>query len=95
MPNEGPEPFSPYDVVGHLIHGEATDWTAPGKMIRNSARQEPSNAGTEQPCTKSNGKTMQLLDTFSAARKKHGLVPGLNLAEADLDKKGMHRFWEK
>ena len=33
MPNEGPETFSPYDVVGHLIHGEKTDWTARMKMI--------------------------------------------------------------
>ena len=24
--NEGPETFSPFDVVGHLIHGEETDW---------------------------------------------------------------------
>lgn len=33
----------------------------------------------------------QLLDTFSAARKKNmDWFRGLNLAEADLDKKGMH-----
>ncbi|MGO8055905.1 hypothetical protein, partial [Rhizobium leguminosarum] len=31
--NEGPETFSPYDVVGHLIHGEKTDWAARVKMI--------------------------------------------------------------
>lgn len=24
--NEGPETWSPYDVIGHLIHGEITDW---------------------------------------------------------------------
>src|SRR5256712_7517447 len=24
--NEGPETFSPFDVVGHLIDGEETDW---------------------------------------------------------------------
>src|SRR6187551_1496635 len=24
--NEGPDTWSPYDVVGHLIHGERTDW---------------------------------------------------------------------
>lgn len=26
MNNEGPETFSPYDVIGHLIHGEKKDW---------------------------------------------------------------------
>jgi hypothetical protein len=24
--NEGPETWSPFDIVGHLIHGERTDW---------------------------------------------------------------------
>jgi len=33
MNNEGPETFSPFDVVGHLIHGEKTDWTARMKRI--------------------------------------------------------------
>ena len=28
LTNEGPETWSPYDVVGHLIHGEETDWIA-------------------------------------------------------------------
>ena len=24
--NEGPDTWSPYDVVGHLVHGEHNDW---------------------------------------------------------------------
>lgn len=24
--NEGPNSWSPFDVIGHLIHGEETDW---------------------------------------------------------------------
>jgi hypothetical protein len=24
--NEGPETWSVYDIIGHLIHGETTDW---------------------------------------------------------------------
>ena len=24
--NEGPETWSTYDIVGHLIHGEETEW---------------------------------------------------------------------
>jgi hypothetical protein len=31
--NEGPETFSPYDVMGHLIHGEKTDWRDRTVMI--------------------------------------------------------------
>jgi len=30
---EGPETFSPYDVVGHLIHGEKTDWMVRARII--------------------------------------------------------------
>jgi len=32
-PNEGPSTWSPYDVVGHLIHGEETDWIPRAKLI--------------------------------------------------------------
>ena len=31
--NEGPDTWSPYDVIGHLIHGEETDWIPRPKII--------------------------------------------------------------
>jgi hypothetical protein len=31
--NEGPDTFSPFDVLGHLIDGEETDWTSRAKII--------------------------------------------------------------
>jgi len=31
--NYGPDTFSPFDVVGHLIHGEKTDWIPRARMI--------------------------------------------------------------
>src|SRR6266853_5481768 len=31
--NEGPGTFSPYDVVGHLIDGEETDWMVRAKIV--------------------------------------------------------------
>src|SRR3954451_20306843 len=31
--NEGPDTWSPYDVVGHLIHGEETDWIPRAEII--------------------------------------------------------------
>jgi hypothetical protein len=33
LTNEGPETWSPFDVVGHLIHGEVTDWIPRVKII--------------------------------------------------------------
>ena len=71
MPNEGPETFSPYDGVGHLIHGEATDWTAPGKMIlefgpARTFERWNRNSHVRSIATKDDGSCS---DTFSAARK--------------------------
>ena len=31
--NEGPETFSPFDVLGHLIHGERTDWMPRVRLV--------------------------------------------------------------
>ena len=31
--NEGGDSWSPYDVVGHLIHGEGTDWVPRARII--------------------------------------------------------------
>ena len=35
MNNEGTDSFSPYDVVGHMLHGENADWTERIKRIFN------------------------------------------------------------
>jgi hypothetical protein len=93
MPNEGPETFSPYDVIGHLVHGEITDWVVRTKMIL-----EFGNTQTFEKYDRfaqyedSNGKTLQqLLDEFTALRKENMVwFRSLNLTEADLDKNGMH-----
>ena len=31
--NEGDDTWSPYDIVGHLIHGEKTDWVTRMNII--------------------------------------------------------------
>lgn len=93
MPNEGPETFSPYDVIGHLVHGEKTDWTVRTKMIL-----EFSNTKTFERYDRfaqyeeSKGKSLQqLLHEFAAIRKENMIwFKALNLTEADLDRKGMH-----
>jgi hypothetical protein len=93
MKNEGPETFSPYDVVGHLIHGEKTDWVARAKMILefgNTKTFERWNrvAMYEESKDKS---LQQLLNEFAAIRKENIIwFTSLELTENDLDKKGMH-----
>src|SRR6185503_1809824 len=41
LANEGSGTFSPYDVVGHLIHGEKTDWADRIKLILENDNPEP------------------------------------------------------
>ena len=93
MPNEGPETYSPYDVVGHLIHGEKTDWTARTKMILEFGNTQTFvRWNREAMYEESIGKSLQqLLDEFAAIRKENMVwFKALNLTEDDLDKKGMH-----
>ena len=93
MPNEGPETFSPYDVVGHLIHGEKTDWTARIKMILEFGNTKTFVKWNRVAMyEESKGKNLeQLLIEFAELRKENmGWFRSLNLAEADFDKKGIH-----
>ncbi len=93
MPNEGPETFSPYDVIGHLIHGEKTDWVVRAKMILefgNTRTFERYDRFAQYE--ESKGKSLQkLLDEFAAIRKENmNWFKALNLTEGDLNRKGMH-----
>jgi DinB family protein len=91
--NEGPETFSPYDVVGHLIHGEKTDWRDRAMMILEHGASKtfvPYDRFAQYK--ESKGKTLkQLLNEFEELRKENmKWFRALNLSEADLDKQGMH-----
>ncbi len=93
MPNEGPETFSPYDVVGHLIHGEKTDWVVRAKMILEFGKSKTFERYDRfAQFEESKGKSLQqLLDEFAALRKENMIwFKALNLTEDDLDRKGMH-----
>ncbi len=91
--NEGPETFSPYDVIGHLIHGEKTDWVIRAKIILESGLSKPFTPWDRfAQFEESNGKTLlQLLNEFEIIRNGNVVwLKSLNLTETDLDKKGMH-----
>ncbi len=93
MNNEGPETFSPYDVMGHLIHGEKTDWVIRAKIVLESGLSKPFTPWDRfAQFDESKGKTLQqLLDEFESIRKENLIwLKSLNLSETDLDKKGMH-----
>ncbi len=41
LANEGPDTFSPRDVIGHLIHGEETDWVPRMRIILDHGEAVP------------------------------------------------------
>lgn len=91
--NEGPETFSPYDVIGHLIHGEKTDWRDRATIILEYGESKTFTpydrfAQFEQ----SKGKSLkQLLAEFEALRTANlKWLKSLQLSSTHLDKKGMH-----
>ena len=91
--NEGPETWSPYDVVGHLIHGEETDWIPRARIIL-----EHGEARAFEPFDrvamfeKSKGKSIaELLDRFAALRKESlRELNEMKLTPALLEKRGKH-----
>lgn len=93
MNNEGPETFSPYVVIGHLIHGEKTDWRDRTMMILEHGVSKtfvPYDrfAQFEESQSKS---LEQLLKEFEELRKDNlNWFMSLNLTDTDFDKKGIH-----
>jgi len=91
--DEGPDSWSPFDVVGHLIHGERTDWIARTRIIL-----EEGESRTFTPFDRfaqfqdSRGKTLaELLDTFEALREENlGILEGMKLQPDQMELTGMH-----
>lgn len=90
---EGPDTWSPFDVVGHLVHGERTDWIPRAAIILAQGpnrRFEPFDRFAQ--FTESAGKTLEeLLDEFAGLRTASlATLAGWNLTEEQLDLTGEH-----
>jgi hypothetical protein len=89
---EGPETFSPFDVVGHLIDGEETDWVPRAHLIlaKGEARFEPYDRFRHK--ARNVGRTLaSLLDEFARLRAANlDLVRSWRLTPAELDLPGRH-----
>jgi hypothetical protein len=93
MATEGPDTWSPFDIVGHLIHGEHSDWIPRAQRILQHGESrafEPFDRFAQ--FEESRGKSLpQLLDEFATARAESlRALESLNLAEEDLDRLGRH-----
>jgi hypothetical protein len=91
--NEGGETWSPFDVVGHLIHGEKTDWMPRVRIILEHGESRPFEKFDRfAQLAASEGRSLdRLLEEFAALRDENvRQLLGLQLSEADLDKRGRH-----
>jgi len=91
--NEGPETWSPFDVVGHLVHGERTDWIQRAKIILEQGEARPFDPFDRfAQFEESKGKTLEnLLDEFAELRERNLAILGeMKISAAELDKTGRH-----
>jgi hypothetical protein len=90
---EGQDTWSPYVIVGHLIHGERTDWIARARVI---LAQDPERRFTPYDrfaqFRESQGKSLaQLLDEFGALRAENlATLAGWRLSDTELALTGEH-----
>ena len=91
--NEGGETWSPFDVVGHLIHGERTDWIPRARIILEHGEARAFDKFDRfAQFAASKGKSLAaLLDEFTALRRENlQLLERMQLTDADLDRLGRH-----
>jgi hypothetical protein len=91
--NEGGESWSARDVIGHLIHGERTNWMARVRIVLAHGESQPFDKFDRfAQFSQSPGKPMpELLDEFAAVRAGNlRELEALKLAPADLDRRGTH-----
>lgn len=93
LQNEGGETWSAYDIVGHLVYAERTDWMPRVKMIlefgETRAFEKFDRLGQVK---ESQGKSLgQLLDEFARVRAENlNDLRTLNLQTEDLKRRGQH-----
>ena len=92
-PNEGPNTFSAFDNVGHLIHGERTDWIPRARIILAQGanrRFEPYDRFAQ--VRESAGKSLaQLLGEFAQLRAENLVtLRGWDLTDRELALEGEH-----
>jgi hypothetical protein len=91
--NEGPSTWSAFDVVGHLIHGEQTDWLVRTNMILvHGEARAFDKFDREAQFRDSAGKTLpQLLDEFARLRAENlTALRALDIKPEQLALRGRH-----
>ena len=91
--NEGGETWNVYNIIGHLIHGEKTDWMPRTEIIlSDKAEKKFESFDRFAQFEESKGKSLQqLLDEFKLLREKNiQLLLSKNISDSDLLQTGVH-----
>jgi len=91
--HEGSDTWSPFDIVGHLIHGEQADWLPRARIILEHGEARAFDRFDRfAQFSVSEGRTLaSLLDEFAALRQKSlRELAMLRLTDSDLDRHGRH-----
>jgi hypothetical protein len=91
--HEGEETWSPFDVVGHLIHGERTDWIPRARIILEHGESRAFEKFDRFAQFESSvGRPLgELLDEFARLRRSNlEILAAFRLTEADLARRGTH-----
>ncbi len=90
--NEGQNTWSAYNIIGHLIHGEKTDWIPRAKIILNQGNKnfEPYDRFAQEKLY-STQTFEELIIEFKTLRINNvEILESWNLTEQDLSKEGIH-----
>lgn len=90
---EGPKTWSPYDIVGHLIHGERTDWIPrAGIILAQGPKRRFTPFDRFAQFEESRGKSLaNLLDELTQLRAENlRTLAGWHLTDAQLALEGEH-----
>ena len=91
--NEGPDTWSPQDVLGHLIHGEETDWIPRAQIILTKGESQPFEPFDRfaQARRFAGWSLERLLDRFSELRAEGvATLRGWHVTPAQLALRGRH-----
>jgi hypothetical protein len=91
--NEGKDTWSAFDIVGHLIYGERTDWMPRVRIILQNGEARPFDPFDRfAQFRESEGKSLEeLLDDFARLRRENlAALQALNLQPTDLTRRGKH-----
>ena len=88
---EGDDTWTAFDIVGHLIHGEQTDWIPRARIILQSGETQTFDSFDRQARESEPASMGRLLDAFARARSESlRELRAMHLQPVDLERRGHH-----